>query len=132
MYLQVVTLEWEYKNLGFGNFVKNVSQKCVEIETWTHTRILYSFPGQMVVHYEEVELSKTLENVLERPMFCEVVARPLVDWLLLSLRTQIFLQWEPGVFTICTNPAFYNIVQYNPYNCKTPGWPYPKQSQWVV
>ena len=70
-----VALEWEYKNLGFGNFVKNVSQKCV-------------------VHYEEVELSKTLEYVLERPMFCEVVTRPLVNWLLLSFRTQIFLQWE--------------------------------------
>ena len=74
--------------------MKNVSQKCVEIETWTHTRILYSFPGQMVVHYEEMELSKTLEYVLERLMFCEVVAWPLVDWLLLSFRTQIFLQWE--------------------------------------
>ena len=45
-------------------------------------------------HYEEVELSKTLENIveLERPTFSEVVARPLVDWLLYSFVTQIFLQ----------------------------------------
>ena len=61
MYLQVAALESEYKNFGFGNFVNNVSQKCVEIETGTHTRVLYSFPRQMVVHYEEVELSKLLK-----------------------------------------------------------------------
>ena len=50
---------------------KIVSPTYFEIEAWTHTRVFYSFPGQMVVHYEEVELSKTLENVveLERPMF---------------------------------------------------------------
>ena len=66
MYLQVVALEWEYKNLGFGNFVKNVSQKCFEIEAWTHTRVLYLFPGQMVVHYEEVELIKTLKNIVDK------------------------------------------------------------------
>ena len=96
IFLQVDALEWEYKNLGFENFVENVSQKCFEIEVWTHTRVPYSFPGQMVGHYEEVELSKTLENTvkLERPFFSEVVAQPLINWLLYSFLTQIFLQWE--------------------------------------
>ena len=48
----------------------------------------------MVVHYEEVELSKTLANIveLERPSFSEIIARPLVGWLLYSFLTPIFLQ----------------------------------------
>ena len=88
--------EREYKNLGFGKIVKIVSPRCFEIEAWTHTRVLYSFPGQMVVHYEEVELSKTVENIveLERPTFSEVVALTLVDWLLYSFLARIFLQWS--------------------------------------
>ena len=50
----------------------------------------------MVVHYKEVELSKTLKNTveLERLSFSKVVARPLVNLLLYSFLTQIFLQWE--------------------------------------
>ena len=73
--------EREYKNLGFRKIMKIVSPTCFEIKTWTHARDPYSFSGQMVVHYEEVKLSKTLENImeLERPTFSEVVARPLVD-----------------------------------------------------
>ena len=72
--------------------MKNVSQKYFEIEAWTHTRVPYSFPVQMVVHYEK--LSKTLANIvkLERPTFYDVVARPLVNWLLYSFLIQISLQ----------------------------------------
>jgi len=50
----------------------------------------------MVVHYENVELSKILENTveLERQMVFEVVAQLSVNWLLYSFATQIFLQME--------------------------------------
>ena len=77
----------------FGNYGEIVSPLDL-IVVRTHARIPYSFPRQMVVHYKEVELSKTLENIveLERPTFYDVVARPLVDWLLYSFLTQIFLQ----------------------------------------
>ena len=61
IFLQVDVLERKYKNLSFGKIVKIVSLSCLEIEIWTHTRVLYSFPGQMVVHYEEVELSRLLK-----------------------------------------------------------------------
>ena len=57
--------EREYKNLGFGKIVKIVSSTWFEIEAWTHTRVPYSFLGQMVVHYEEwnwVRLLKILWN----------------------------------------------------------------------
>ena len=93
IFLQVDVLEREYKNIGFGKIVKIVSPTCFEIEAWTHTRVSYLFTGQIVVHYEEVELSKTLENIMEfeRPSFSEVIALPLVDWLLYSFLTQIFL-----------------------------------------
>ena len=57
--------EREYKNLGFRKIMKIVSPIWFEIEAWTHTRVPYSFSGQMVVYYEEVELSKTLENIVK-------------------------------------------------------------------
>ena len=81
IFLQVDVLEKECRDLGFGKFVKSVSPACFEIVAQTRARVPYSFPGQMVVHDEEVEQSKTLENTveLERPMFSEVVARPFVD-----------------------------------------------------
>ena len=91
IFRQVNVPERECRNLGFG---KIVSPTCFEIEAWTHARVPYSFSGQMVVHYEEVELIKTLENIvkLERPSFSEIVARSLVGWHLYSFLTQIFLQ----------------------------------------
>ena len=64
IFLQVDGPEMEYKNLGFEKIVKIVSPTWFEIEAWTHTRVLYSLPGQMVVHFE-VELSKTLENIVK-------------------------------------------------------------------
>ena len=48
--------EREYKNHSFGKIVKIVNPTCFEIEARTHARVPYSFSGQMVVHYEEVEL----------------------------------------------------------------------------
>ena len=77
----------------FGIGGKIVSPLDLVIFVWTHA---YSFPKLMVFYFGLVELSMNLENVveLERSMFSEVVARPLVDWLLYSFVTQIFLQWE--------------------------------------
>ena len=94
IFLQVDVLERECRDLSFGKIVKIVSPTCFKIEAWTHARVPYSFPGQMVVHYEQVELSKTLENIvkLERPSFSKIVARPLAGWHLYSFLTQIFLQ----------------------------------------
>ena len=62
IFLQVDVLERECMNFGFG---KIVSPTCFEIEVWTQARVPYSFPRQMVVYYEEVELSKTLENIVK-------------------------------------------------------------------
>jgi len=57
IFLQVNGPEREYMNLDFGKFVKSVSPTCFEIVARTHVRVPYLIPGQMVVHYEEVELS---------------------------------------------------------------------------
>jgi len=48
----------------------------------------------MFDHFEEVGLSKTLENIVElgRPTFSEIFARPLLCWLLYSFLTRFFLQ----------------------------------------
>ena len=67
-----------------------------EIIVRTHARVPYSCPRLMIGHFKEVGLSMTLENIvkLERPIFSDVIARPLIGWLLYSFLTQIFLQWE--------------------------------------
>ena len=112
MYLQVVVLEKECRDLGFENFVKNVSPKYFEMVARTHAKVPYSFSRQMVVHYEEVERSKTLENIveLERPTFSDIVARPLTSWLLYSFLTQIFLQMVV-LERECRNLGFRKIVK---------------------
>ena len=77
IFLQVDVLERECWNFGFEKFVKCVSPTCLEIVARTHARVPYLFLGQIVVHYEEVKLSKTLEDIveLERPSFSEIVTR---------------------------------------------------------
>ena len=76
--------------------MKIVSPTSFEIFAQTHARVPQSIPKWMFDHYKEVELSKTLEDIveLERPTFSEVIARPLVDWFLYSFLARIFLQWE--------------------------------------
>ena len=46
----------------------------------------------MFDYFEEVTLSKTLENIMKlgRPIFSEIVARPLSCWFLYSFLTHIF------------------------------------------
>ena len=48
-----------------GSDGKIVSPSDFVSVVWTQARIPYSFPKQMVVHYNKVELSKTLENTVE-------------------------------------------------------------------
>ena len=61
--------EREYKNLGFGKIVKIVNPICFEIVAQTHARVPYTFSGKMVVHYMEVKLTKTPENIVELDIF---------------------------------------------------------------
>ena len=88
--------EREYKNLGFEKIMKIVSPTSFEIVARTHARVPQSISRWIFDHFEEVGLSKALENIVElqRPSFSEVIARPLVNWLLYSFLTQIFLQLE--------------------------------------
>ena len=85
-------LERECRNLGFEKIVKIVSPTSFEIIAQTHARVPQSIPKWMFDQYEEVELSKTLENIveLERPTCSEIIARPLAGWHLYSFLTQIF------------------------------------------
>ena len=72
IFLQVDSPERDYKNLSFGKIVKIVSPTCFEIEIWTHTRVPYSFSGQMVVHFEYVKLSMNRKycGIGELSFFC--------------------------------------------------------------
>ena len=92
MFLQVDVLERECRNLSFEKIVKIVSPKCFEIEAQIHESTPYSFSGQMVGHSEKVKLSMNHENIekLGRPSFSEIVARPLICWLLYSFLLGFF------------------------------------------
>ena len=74
--------------------MKIVSPSSFEIDARTHARVPQSIPRWMFDHFEEVGLSKTLENIvkLRRPTFSEITAWPLAGWLLYSFLTQTFLQ----------------------------------------
>ena len=80
IFLQMVVLEKECRNLGFRKIVKIVSPTSFEIIARAHARVPQSIPRWMFNHFEEVGLSKTLENIveLERPTCSEIGARPLV------------------------------------------------------
>ena len=79
IFLRMVVLERECKNLSFEKIVKIVSLTSCEIVARTHARVPPSIPRWMFDHYEEVGLSKTLENIMElgRPTNYEIIARPL-------------------------------------------------------
>ena len=78
MFLQVVILERECRNLSFGTIVKVVSPTSFEIVARTHARVPQSFSRWMFDHVEEVRLSKTLENIMELERTCsQIAARPL-------------------------------------------------------
>jgi len=94
IFLQIVVLEREYRNLGFRKIMKIMSPTSFETVTRTHARVPQSIPRWMFHHFEEVGLSKTLENIVElgRPTCSEIATRPLASWLLYSFLTRIFLQ----------------------------------------
>ena len=77
----------------FGIGGEIVSPSDFVIVVWAHA---YSFPKLMVFYFGLVELSKTLENIVElgRPSCFDIVAQPLASWLLYSFLALIFLQWE--------------------------------------
>ena len=91
IFLQIVVLERECKNLGFKKIMKIVSQTSFEIVARTHARVLNSYPRLMFGHFVEVRLNMNLENIVELGSlkFFEIVARPN-EWLLYSFLTQIF------------------------------------------
>ena len=94
IFLQIVVLERECRNLDFKKIVKIMSPISFEIVARTHARVPQSIPRWMFDHFEEVGLSKALENIVElgRPTCSEIAARPLAGWLLYSFLTRIFLQ----------------------------------------
>ena len=59
----MIVLERECRNLSFRKFVKSVSPSCFEIVSQTHARVSQLISRQMFDHFEEVELSKTLEKL---------------------------------------------------------------------
>ena len=79
IFLQLVVLQRECRNLGFKKIVKIMSLTSCEIVARTHARVPQSIPRWMFDHFEAIGLSKTLENIvkLERPTCFEIVARPL-------------------------------------------------------
>ena len=46
MYFQVVALEWEYKNLGFENFVRNVVKNVLRLKLGLTQEFLTYFQGR--------------------------------------------------------------------------------------
>ena len=70
-------------NLGFGKFVKSVGPTSFEMVARTHARVPQSIPIWMFDHFEEVRLSKTLENIVKlgMPTCSDIIAWPLAGWL---------------------------------------------------
>ena len=92
----MVVLERECRNLDFGNIVKIMSLINFEIVARTNARVSQLIPRWMFDHFEEVGLSKTLENTVKlgRLICSEIAAQPLASWLLYSFLIQIFIQFD--------------------------------------